>query len=249
MKKEGFILLIITDRHTKEDLEIWKEYEEMDGEYYKTHNMKQKEEKAIDIIKKFCTEKNYYLSVSWGKDSTVMLHLAYQAKKTNCIVSFTRIEKTFIGKAVHDFNNDLVRDSFLKEYKNIMYIEVSSPGIGKMNAMRRFEKITGLSRCVLGIRAKESGIRKKSAQYHGFATENKCRPLLGWSAQDIFAYLYHYNLPIHPLYGMTDGGIWDRCYLRVDGAIGGEGGIVHGRDIWEKKYYQDILNKIEKEKI
>ncbi|MGD9157009.1 MAG: phosphoadenosine phosphosulfate reductase family protein [Desulfobacteraceae bacterium] len=235
-------MLIVTDKHTEADLKLWAELEEADLAYCMSDK---KEDLAISHIKEFCTS-DYYISISWGKDSTVLAHLAYRAKCTNALVSFVRDPSS--RNAVYDFNNDLVRNMFLEKYKINSYFEVFYSETGnpeKLKTMRNFEKITGINKCVLGVRAAESGIRKKSLWYHGISTEHKCRPLMKWTTQEIFSYLAKYGLPVHPVYGMTGNGRWDRNRLRVDGAIGGEGGISHGRDIWEREYYQDVLNKIE----
>lgn len=236
-------MLIITDRHTKQDIEWWNELEEADIVYGINES---KINSAIHEIKSFC-DKNYYISVSWGKDSTVLTHLCVVAGCSKNIVSFVCDPSS--RNAFYDFNNDLVRNYFISKYKLNHYIEVFYPETGKpekIKTMRRFEKNTGLNKCVLGVRAAESGIRKKSLWYHGISTDRKCRPLMKWTTQEIFSYLAINKLPVHPVYGMTGSGRWDRNKLRVDGAIGADGGLSHGRDIWEKEYYQDILNKITK---
>ena len=111
------------------------------------------------------------------------------------------------------------------------------------NGIRGIAERVGTSRCLLGIRAKESGARKLSAFVHGEATEVKCRPILFWDEMDVFGYLASRNLPVHPVYAMLGGGRWQRGRLRVS-SLGGRRGDGMGRAEWEKEYYGDVLNQI-----
>jgi phosphoadenosine phosphosulfate reductase len=239
-------VLIITERHTQQDITLWKEYEEADMIHSTSESLIKKEERAIEIIKSFTSEGRYYISVSWGKDSTTLLHLAWRVKRCAVVASFVRDPSSKL--AIYDFNNSFVRDVFFSEYKLPLYVEVVYPETGKpekLKTMRRFTDYLGFKKKLLGIRANESGERKLSAKMIGVQTEYTCRPLLGWSTQDVFSYLAKYKLPVHPVYGMLGGGRYERDRLRVDGAINGEGGTSHGRAEWEREYYPDILAKIE----
>lgn len=61
----------------------------------------------------------------------------------------------------------------------------------------------------------------------------------------MFAYLARENLPVHPTYAMTQGGFYDREWLRVHplGTATPPQSAVHGRDhaTWEDTYYPDVL--------
>jgi hypothetical protein len=174
-----------------------------------------------------------------------MLHLCYRANCIKNVVSFIRDPSS--KNAVYDFNNNFVRDNFLSKYKLPMYIEVFYPETGnpeKMKCFRRFESNMQFEFRLTGVRASESIMRKKSLWYNGLFTNKTLRPIIKWTTQEIFSYLAKYNLPLHPAYGMLGNGRYNRFLLRVDGAIGAEGGLSYGRLEWEREYYQDVLNRL-----
>lgn len=71
-----------------------------------------------------------------------------------------------------------------------------------------------------------------------------CWPIMWWSARDVYGYLARHDLPVHPSYAMTRGGLEDRDQLRVS-IIGGKKGRGFGRQQWERFYYDDVLHGIE----
>lgn len=73
-------------------------------------------------------------------------------------------------------------------------------------------------------------------------SKNSCRPLAYWTEKEIFAYLAFYDLPIHPNYAMLGGGRFRREKIRVGPHWMG---VQFGNDLWEREYYQDILNRLE----
>jgi phosphoadenosine phosphosulfate reductase len=77
----------------------------------------------------------------------------------------------------------------------------------------------------------------------GVSSEQTCAPIGWWKAEDVFAYLYKYKLPVHPAYAMTQGGQWDRKRIRV-ASLGGRRGRGMGRAQWERAYYRDVLSKL-----
>lgn len=237
-------MLIECNRHTKEDLELWKEYEEIDLLNYKLNNVERKEKEAIRIIKEF---KPDYASISWGKDSTVLAHLCYRSG----------LNIPFVWVVVEDIVNFYcfnVRDKFLKQFEDIIYDEIhidrwfdgqfwralGTLEKGFKQACEKFGK-----RYVSGIRAEEAPLRKIVMKIYGDQTENTCRPLGWWRTSDIFAYLKHYNLPVHSNYGMLGGGRYKRDDRRVASfTIKG-----YDKTLWDKEYYGDILNKLRWDKI
>lgn len=234
-------MLMQCEKHTKHDLGIWKSYEEADLIYYKSHSMREKESKAIYEIINF---KGDYASVSWGKDSLVLAHLIYRSK----------IKIPIIWVIVNDIVNKYcfnVRDYFLMHFP-VLYEEIN---IGRWHDGKRYratgcleegfkkaEKKFG-EKYISGIRAEESGTRKILTKIYGIKTDRTCRPLSYWSQSDIFAYLAHYNLPVHPNYGMLGGGRYDRKHIRV-ASLGIKRGDCFDKPTWEKEYFQDELNKI-----
>jgi phosphoadenosine phosphosulfate reductase len=108
------------------------------------------------------------------------------------------------------------------------------------NGFHDAEKALSMKRSLRGIRGAESGTRKHLMERSGQCSKNSCRPIGYWSGQDVFAYLHVFDLPIHPAYAMSMGGILDRDRIRVS-SIGGTRGGGMGRDAWEAKYYGDEL--------
>jgi phosphoadenosine phosphosulfate reductase len=99
-------------------------------------------------------------------------------------------------------------------------------------------------RHVLGIRADESGGRKMRCRVWGENSPNGCAPIAWWTTADVFAYLAHHDLPVHPAYAMFGGGRWPRERLRV-AEIGDTHGRGGGRAEWEAEYYGDVLRRLQ----
>lgn len=230
-------MLIPSERHRPEDLELWRELEEADlihGErFLRSGKLKQ----SLQAIRDFVAASPCYAGVSWGKDSTVLFDLLQRAGVCIPIIWLT------YGKATNP-ECRLVRDAVLAISPNVDYREID---VGESEEMRDdFSPAvasTGASRYLSGIRADESGIRKISMRRLGLETANVCRPLGWWRLPDVFGYLAVRGLPVHPNYAMLGGGRWPREHLRT-ASIGGERGRENGRTDWEREYYGDILNRI-----
>ena len=240
-------MLIECERHTKKDLELWKEYYESDLIYYDMNKLKfeQKVEKAIKEIKTF-SKSNEYISVSWGKDSITLLYLCIMAN-IPLIVVYIKPNYTFNPyclevkdwfKSKYNFEYHEVEIDYGKDYYNNLMLEENYSDKIFFKAFKQFG-----NRRYMGVRASESGIRRISRIKHGISTNNVCRPIIDWKEQDIFSFLAYNNLPIHPNYAMLGNGRYDRNRLRVD-EIGGVQGSSFGKAEWEKEYYSDILKKV-----
>jgi len=226
--------LIKTSRHTVSDLRLWARLSEADllhGE-----SLVSKSVAARNLI----SSTEGYVSVSWGKDSVVVAHLAYGL---GLPLVWIRVEP------IKNPDCELVRDSFLSrfpcEYYEIERWCVNSVGgwkasgtleSGASEAAKRF------GRRVTGIRMDESSDRRLSAYVHGEQSKNSVRPILRWSVQDVMGYLAMHDLPIHPAYAMLGGGRYDREWLRVC-SLGGRRGDGNGRLEWEQEYYGDVLSR------
>lgn len=251
-------MLIRCDKHTKEDLALWDEYEEaFDAPRAATQALSLAEERACHEIEQFAKSGNCYISVSWGKDSVVVADLAMRNGINLPIVSLRCVPS-------HNPYCDAVRDSILSIYDNAYYDEIIvdygdiySRGLTDAEQDKETDKLffAGFKeasrkygdRHVSGIRQYESAIRNLRVRRFGLSTEHACAPIGRWSTEAVFAYLYKYNLPVHPNYGMLGGGKWDRHRIRV-----AEIGDIHGNGIgraeWENEYYQDELRRIKKYK-
>lgn len=232
--------LIASHRHTAEDLEVWRYRELADEPWSKTAVFRRRVEAARATLVEFTSGPPGYVGVSWGKDSVCVAHLAISVGCTWPLVWVCM-------RPVDNPDCPLVRDAFLERFGAMSYDEIvmqydptakrtSFPGFAE--AARRHG-----DRYVSGIRGAESATRRMSIATHGWSTERTCRPLAAWTAADVFAYLWLHDLPVHPAYAMSMGGLLEREHLRV-GAVGGERGTGWGRREWEERYYRRELAEL-----
>jgi phosphoadenosine phosphosulfate reductase len=236
-------MLIKSPRLQTRDLEYWEQLEYEDELYSKVKSLDKKIENSLNSIYTFLEKGSAYAGISWGKDSTVLAHL----------LAVNKIDIPFIWiKVVPIFNPDceLVKNAFLAKH-SVSYTEKTvillPDDDGKIHAKKSLEtgfkiveKELGTHRYITGIRGEESGIRKMRQKIHGYASLNTLAPLTYWTVKDVFIYLYKYQVPVHPAYAMTFGGLIDRDHIRV-ASIGGKRGSNFDRYEWEKIYYPDIL--------
>lgn len=224
-------------RHKKNDLDKARAYSEIDMLHKINHALISESLKQIDLCKKS------YLSISWGKDSTILLSLALKCGYSGPVIWVK--ESPFYNPEC-----ELVRDWFLEKH-HIKYHEMvldygkhQKGQRGKDNLFYSFSDMlsTRFGIRISGIRNDESSTRMLRYLRNGFATKKTLAPLSLWKSEDVFAYIEQNNLPLHPVYGMLGGGRYDRKYLRVD-CIGGIEGNGIGRLEWEKEYYPDILRR------
>lgn len=240
-------MLLESSRHTAADLAWWKTREMADKLNGERIAKSQRAERAIDLMESFASRGKCYVSTCFGKDSTVVSHLAALAG--------LRIPFVHIVQQGPQYDPDIprVRDAFLARFP-VDYREVvvepqtkiqedgkHAPGLDL--GIHRAKKQFG-GRWIGGMRAAEASIREFTMRTKGLACRTSCSPIGWWTADDVFAWLAHHDLPVHPAYGMTDGGRWDRAQIRVS-IIGGVKGRHMGRELWEKQYYSDRLLEIE----
>jgi len=228
-------MLIDSPRITDADRGHWRKLEMQDR--INARRIGQHEIKALGHIKQFLDDGDAAVATSWGKDSVVVAHLVWRVDPAVRMWHWTCARS-------HDSapNPDVpaVRDAFLDlcpmDYKEHHGEYGVSDQLGKIN--RDHEP-----RNIQGVRSAESRQRVMSAMVHGVATGRMCRPILHWPTWAVFAYLCKYDLPVHPAYSMTAGGLLERERLRVH-SIGDERGRGVGRLEWEQRYYLDVLNGI-----
>lgn len=75
----------------------------------------------------------------------------------------------------------------------------------------------------------------------GLSSLHTCAPIGWWSDTDVFAWLAARDLPVHPAYACSMGGMLERRHLRVAG-IGGDRGTGFGRREWERRYYPEMCD-------
>lgn len=240
--------LIKSPRQSPEDLKAWEEHSRYDKRLWAL--TEKKTARAVEAIKEFTRyDSTGYISCSWGKDSTVVAHLCVVEKCTLPIV-WVRV------KGWENPDCVLVRDAFLADYEDqVDYHEITvdpaaprrwenaSQGtqrtstLGFKEAARRFGH-----RHISGVRGAESAQRSMAMAVHGIESAHSCRPIGYWKNQDVFSYLAHHDLPIHPAYAMNLGGAKPRDHIRV-GSLGGSRGTELGRGRWEEHYYPDVVRK------
>lgn len=239
-------MLIPSDRHTPRDLEHWVRCEAADRIYGRLPALARKSARAVDAIRAFAEAGPCYLGTSWGKDSVVACHLAVLAGVRVPMVHIVQLGPH------HDPYQELVRDAFLARFGDAVdYHEIIVEPLEReqRDGGRAPQMIEGIARAqrrwgerwIGGLRADESGQRKLSARR---GSRSSCWPIAWWTAQDVFAWLAAHDLPVHPSYAMTGGGMWDRDHIRVS-IIGGKKGTGHGRREWEWAYYPDVMRRLD----
>jgi len=235
-------MLIQSTRITPNDVAVWHERARADAVYASLKSFRAKCDKALSTSATFARSAPCYASVSWGKDSMVIAHLAIRLRETLGIVVpivWVRVEPIKNPDCI------AVRDEFLRRFdhpyrEQTVWCRQDDEGWHATGTLQKgfhdAEKILNTKRSLRGIRGAESGTRKYLMERRGQFSKNSCRPIGFWSGQDVFAYLHAFDLPIHPAYAMSFGGMLDRDRLRVS-SIGGKRGGGMGRDAWEAKYY------------
>jgi phosphoadenosine phosphosulfate reductase len=218
-------VLIASPRHTREDLRVWAERERMDRRLARSGALDRPFAMAAQAVADFLDGGPAYVSVSWGKDSTVLADLVLRVAPRTPLIWFA-------AEGIENPDCALVRDEFLCRWP-VRYFEIGVPGDGDPDS---WDVSSRSARRISGLRAEESSTRALSAAVHGVATARSCRPLLRWCAEHVYAYLAARDLPVHPAYACSLGGTIDRRHLRV-GPLGGERGTGHGRAEWERRYY------------
>lgn len=162
---------------------------------------KKKVEQAQGIIKEALKIAPAYVAISWGKDSTVLLHLCQQIKPDilafhygseeskmgvtsnfpevidNYLERFPTNYQELIGKPEWAFTPDTVRDRI-------------------QSAINPLFKIA-----LVGVRAEESKYRRMAIKQYGvihqYKSDNLWRafPLAYWKYNDIWSYIVKYRLP------------------------------------------------------
>jgi phosphoadenosine phosphosulfate reductase len=238
-------VLVDSPRLTPADRARWAELEHYDEALAADWKLGQLERLAVYQVCKFADGGECFAGVSWGKDSVVTAHLVELANQRHGYqvpLVWARADRYESPEC------EQVRDVFLKAHPDVRYEEhvyrwrvplrgepgwkADQPG---QDALA--ETLDGLygGRRITGLRAAESGARRMSAKVHGTASARSCRPVLNWPTRDVFAYLAREDLPVHPAYAMSAGGVWERDRLRVH-ALRTE----VGDEAWERRYWPDV---------
>jgi len=190
---------------------------------------------ARQVIADFAAAGPCYAGTSWGKDSTIVAHLVATSPVADRVPLIWFRTVAWRTDRVDNPDAPAVRDVFLTRFPHVRYAEDSG-------GPRELEQRHG-GRYISGVRAAESSTRRMAMRAHGVATDRTCRPIGHWTDTDVWAYLTLHDLPIHPAYAMTYGGMLDRSRLRVH-RFGSQQGGYHGRLEWERCYYPDVWERL-----
>jgi phosphoadenosine phosphosulfate reductase len=246
-------MLVSSHRHRLGDMELWRELEEADVVFGQRLLRSGRIERSLEAIHQFIASGPAYVGVSWGKESVCTAHLVRSVDIAIPIINLRCTNR--------NPDCDAVRDAYLSTFPSdhrevvVDYENFHSRGLPHQELNKLTDKawhaairVSGKAfngRHILGIRAAESGGRKMRCHIWGENSPNGCAPLTWWSIEDVFGYLSHFNLPIHPAYAMIGGGRWPRERLRV-AEIGDTHGTGSGRAEWEREFYGDVLNRLAK---
>jgi 3'-phosphoadenosine 5'-phosphosulfate sulfotransferase (PAPS reductase)/FAD synthetase len=172
---------------------------------------------------------NYAVSVSWGKDSTVLLHVAAHVRPDIAAVNARYLPEE------RPPDTDAVRDAVMAQLPHVRYAEVPCVGEWEMyertgffveartaahraavrwcmasflSALRTAGERLGADGALLGLRAQESRARAMHAARRGAAYTRQdgqaiALPLLRWRSEDIWAYLCLHDLPWLRMYDVA----------------------------------------------
>jgi phosphoadenosine phosphosulfate reductase len=237
-------------RCSDEDWRVWLARAKTDSVWRATDVHRRRVDRARQALLDFVEGERGYIGISWGKDSTALLSLLVE---TECDWPLVHI----VIEPVQNPDCAPLRDAWFALYPALRerYYEVRvrcqpKPStnrydtnlaykVGFATAARRFGK-----RYVSGIRAEESGIRKRVVRGLGLGDEdaNTGRPLGYWKSEDVFARLLDY--PLHSVYPCTLGGAYDRGRVRCNN-LWGLYAEEFGRREHEWRYYRDDIKRIE----
>lgn len=198
-----------------------------------------KVEQSLEVMDEWTRKhSNAAVYTSWGKDSVVLMHLAFLLGLTVPVV--------WMRFGIRDNPDcELVRDEFLKtkpmDYHEDFfdYAKVRKSGLHWKALAAKYGDYR-----LSGIRNDESGVRTLQWKLNGFSSEHSCRPLALWTGAEIFAYIEQNGLPLNPVYGYLGGGRWKRDRIRTHSLAGSSGDGI-GRTEWEREYYLSELNRIQ----
>jgi len=227
--------LIDSPRLTGDDRAVWSRLARYDAATVRASHIARRldrlAEAAHTCIAGFAAAGPCHIGVSWGRDSVTVAHLARDLDIELIYVTYGAREGT---DRLRNPDCQSVADAYLARWPT-PYREY---GIASPNPYRWLEEHESPRR-ITGLRADESRARGMSAAVHGVVTATSCRPIIRWRSADVWAYAALHDLPLHPAYAMSFGGVIPRDRLRVS-SLGGSRGAEYGRGDWEDTYYPEV---------
>lgn len=246
-------MLILSPRHTPDDLALWAELEEVDR-LGAGPALDALADAAVAEVGRFRATGPCYCGVSWGKDSVTVAHL--------CLLADPSIPLLHLRPTNHHPDSDAVRDAYFTAFPGQSYVEVLvdygdlharnlPPDTLDRETDRRWYAAIRQSarpwdgRRVLGIRSEESTGRRLRTLRWGLSSPSGCAPIARWRTRHVYAYLASRGLPVHPAYACLGGGRWPREWLRV-AELGDTRGAGGGRREWELEYYPSEVRRLQR---
>ena len=163
---------------------------------------------AQSIIKEALEIAPAYVACSWGKDSTVLLHLCQSIQSDIPVVSFGHPERALMGY-------QSVIDAYChRHHPNLETIELEGDHVpDKLKQSKLWERYPV---AIVGVRKEESKARSIAVTKYGltyqFTTGDRsgswrCFPLGYWGWKDVWAYIVSNDLPYLDAYNHQP---WDR---------------------------------------
>src|SRR5690606_11646040 len=243
---EGARMLIDSPRLTPRDRDHWARLEHFDDALSHDPDLDRLEARGRAAVEQFAQGGDWYVSVSWGKDSVAAAHIALQVNP-RAVLRWARARHVEMPEC------EAVRDAFLRMHPEARYEEIEyvfrvplrfEPGHDTAPSQDELH-VTLTGSYVSRLRAHEPSMRRNCIGHRGLVTSTTCRPIAHWDATHVFAYLHKHDLPVHPAYAMSMGGYYDRRWLRVHplGTAAPPASAVYRRDhaAWEELYYGDVL--------
>lgn len=210
------------------------------------------ENRAMGTIQewlKLC--KNPVASFSCGKDSTVIFHLALNAKPDIRMVRHSSAEphlpdvEQMMGYMRERYPGqvqEFIFGSLFELYHEYGLEDARIDAVYKRK-VEAWERENGIDGALRGVRAEESRARKSLRQYSRIIRMQNdiwvCDPIIDWTADDVWSYIAWRGLPYCALYDLED----DRPRnLRRLGSIWGTSAAQYGRLAWLKKFYPEYFD-------
>ena len=223
---------------------------------------------AIDIARRgFAAMKRPCASLSFGKDSVVMVHLLLSLDSdlpimyVNC-GDFDEFPDT--GRVKQEFTTltgcnliELSGPSIVEYYRRAgLYVQDEEDTPEARRAQREYGDSLadildgeahrrGFDGAFIGVRREESDNRKRLFAMRGslyFAKTRQlwaCYPLAFWTARDVWAYIVKHGLPYNELYDLAPEG----RELARNGAMFGTRSARYGRLRFLQRMYPDWFNR------
>ncbi len=212
-----------------------------------------------------------YVSISWGKDSTLLLWLVYRVAGLRLPVVHFASPTPLPDEMAHRASvlaewdvdyREVPPSRTVAEYIDLMH-EIGLPGISRTKAQQdraveALKKKRGLATAaemgadgvIWGVRAEESRGRTWNAKMRGALYLHadglwRCSPLIWMKGVDLWQIIDHCEIPYSPIYDKTL--FCPRETLRSGGWLTLDGAADRGRVAWLRYYYPEIFNRLAQE--